>query len=50
MGLFAFRRAQEREAAAKAVASAPVKAKRKPSSKKTNGSYNRRDRRISDSQ
>jgi hypothetical protein len=50
MGLFAFRRAQDREATAKAVASAPVKAKRKPSPKKTNGSNNRRDRRIGDSQ
>lgn len=43
MGLFAFKRMREREAAAEVVASEPVKAKRKPSPKKPNGSNNRRD-------
>jgi len=51
MGLFAFRRAQEKhEAVVKAAASMPVKAKRKSSSKKSNGSINRRDSGLSDGQ
>ena len=45
MGLFAFRRMQEREAAAKAVASAPkpaeTKAPRKRKRVKANGDLNR---------
>jgi hypothetical protein len=40
MGLFAFRRAKEREAAAKAAASAPEKPTKKTSTVKPDGSNN----------
>ncbi len=54
MGLFAFRRMQEREAAAKAVASAPkpaeTKAPRKRKRVKADGGNNRGDSRQLDGQ
>jgi hypothetical protein len=43
MGLFAFRRMKEREAAAQAVASAPEKPKSKTSNVKPDGSNNQRN-------
>ena len=43
MGMFAFRRMKEREAAAQAVASAPTKPIKKTSTPKPDGSINRRN-------
>jgi hypothetical protein len=43
MGLFAFRRMKEREAAAQAAALAPEKPKSKTSNVKPDGSINRRN-------